>query len=135
MYSARNLLAPTENKERPTDTRRSVIPRFDEEHFELNRQLGLRIEELAQSKGVTAAQLSMGWLLQKSHDLGISTLPIPGTKTLSHALDNIASAKVSLSPSDMTLLEEVALMASGNRESDSYMERAIEGNTQRAAKL
>ena len=32
----------------------------------------------------------------------------------------------------MALLEDVALLASGNRESDSYMEAALEGTTERA---
>ena len=71
----------------------------------------------------------MGWLLQKSEDLGIPTLPIPGTKTLSHALDNIASAQVKLAPEDMALLEDIALLSSGERESESYMAAAIEGRT------
>lgn len=125
---ARNLLAAAV-KERPTDKRRESIPRFAEEHWEKNKQMGERLEELAEEKGVTPAQLSMGWLLQKSEDLGIPTLPIPGTKTLSHALDNIASAQVKLAPEDMALLEDIALLSSGERESESYMAAAIEGRT------
>ena len=31
-------------------------------------------------------------------DLGVDCLPIPGTKTLAHALENISAAKVSALP-------------------------------------
>ena len=125
---ARNLLAAAVT-ERPTDARRASIPRFAEEHWEKNKLMGERLEALGKEKGVTAAQLSMGWLLQKGQDLGIPLLPIPGTKTLSHALDNIASAQVKLAPEDMQLLEDIAELSSGARESDSYMEAAIEGRS------
>ena len=84
---------------------------------------------------LTPAQLSMGWLLQKAKDLGIPTLPIPGTKTLSHALDNIASAQVELAREDMTLLEDIAKLSSGERESENYMADAIEGRTASQAKM
>ena len=119
-------------KERPTDQRRSVIPRFDEANFEKNQEMLAKLEALATDKAVSPAQLSMGWLLQKGHDLGVSLLPIPGTKTLSHALENIASAKIELAPADMALLEEIADLSAGARESDAYMEKALEGNTKRA---
>ena len=62
---ARNLLA-AEVQERPTDQRRQSIPRFAEEHWEQNRIMGERLSALAEEKGVSAAQLSMGWLLQKA---------------------------------------------------------------------
>jgi len=125
---ARNLLAAAVS-ERPTDKRRESIPRFAEEHWEKNKQMGERLQELAKEKGVTPAQLSLAWLLQKSKDLGIPTLPIPGTRTLSHALDNVAAAKVKLAPKDMTLLEDIALLSSGERESEAYRAYAIEGRT------
>ena len=114
---ARNLLAAP--KERPTDVRRSVIPRFDEEHFEKNKAMIAKLEALAADKSVSPAQLSMAWLLQKGRDLGVQLLPIPGTKTLSHAQENIASATIELAAEDMALLEEIADLKSGNRESES----------------
>jgi aryl-alcohol dehydrogenase-like predicted oxidoreductase len=127
---ARNLL--TAPKTRPTDQRRSVIPRFDESNFEKNQEMMAKLEALAAQKSVSPAQLSMGWLLQKGNDLGVQLLPIPGTKTLSHALENIASAKIELAPDDMALLEEIAVLSAGARESDAYMEKGLEGNTKRA---
>jgi diketogulonate reductase-like aldo/keto reductase len=95
--------------------------------------MGERLRALAEEKGVSAAQLSMGWLLQRARDLQIPTVAIPGTKSLGHALDNIASTRVQLTPAEMTLLEGVAQLASGERESDSYLAAAMEGTSQRGA--
>ena len=68
-----------------------------------------RLEALAHKKGVSAAQLSLAWLLHKGRDVGVALLPIPGTKTLRHALDNIASASVPLSREEMVgRLEDIA---------------------------
>jgi aryl-alcohol dehydrogenase-like predicted oxidoreductase len=127
---ARNLLAAP--KERPTDQRRASIPRFAEENFAKNKAMTDRLEALAGSKRVSAAQLSMAWLIQKSKDLGVDCLPIPGTKTLSHGLDNIASVAITLAPADMQLLEDIAEMTAGARESEAYMKISLEGNTEKA---
>lgn len=127
---ARNLL--TAPKERPEDSRRAGIPRFSEDNFEKNRKMLLQLEELATGKGVTPAQLSLAWLVQKARDLNVSVLPIPGTAKLPHALDNLASMKVSLTPDDMKLLEEIARQTAGDRESEGYMSMRIEGQEMRA---
>lgn len=127
---ARNLL--TAPKERPTDVRRSGLPRFNEDNFEKNQSMLARLEALATEKSVSPAQLSMAWLLQKSVDLGVSCMPIPGTNKLPHALDNLASTKVKLAPKDMTLLEDIASMTAGARENDGYLKTALEGVTERS---
>ena len=117
--------------------RRQQIPRFKAENFEKNKRMLQRLESLAAQKATTPAQLSLGWLLQKAKDLGVACLPIPGTRTLSHAVENIKSASnVLLSAQDMQMLEEIAEMAAGARESEAYMKGGMEGATQRArAKL
>ena len=128
---ARNLLAAP--KERPTDQRRKSIPRFAEENFEENQKMLARLEALAQAKAVSTAQLSMAWLMHKARELGVQCLPIPGTKTLSHALDNIASAQITLASEDMALLEEIGAMVVGERESESYRSASLEGNPEKAS--
>jgi len=127
---ARNLLAAP--KDRPSDARRAALPRFEEANFSRNVRMMSQVEALAAQKQVSAAQLSLAWLLHKSRDLGIQCLPIPGTKTLSHALDNIASTRIQLAAEDMVLLEQIAALTSGHRESDKYMEFGLEGNTKRS---
>lgn len=127
---ARNLLAaPTV---RPTDARRSSIPRFAEENFEKNKKMLDQLKQLAHSKGCSVAQLSMGWLLGKARSLGVQCLPIPGTKTLSHALENIASAELVLTQEEVALMERAAELSAGQRESEAYMQFGMEGATVRA---
>lgn len=121
---ARNLL--TLPAERPQDTRRSTIPRYSEEHFESNKKMLKQVEELAVGKGVSPAQFSLAWLVHKAQELNVTCLPIPGTAKLQHALDNIASVQIVLSPNDMTLLEGIAALSAGARESEKYLSITME---------
>ena len=61
---------------------------------------GNKLAELAQQKGVTEAQLNIAWLLLKSPVL----LPIPGTSSVAHLRENLASATIELSAEDMAYL-------------------------------
>jgi aryl-alcohol dehydrogenase-like predicted oxidoreductase len=54
---------------------------------------------------VTAAQLSLAWLLQRSPVM----LPIPGTSKAAHLEENVAAAGLKLSAEDMGELEKSAL--------------------------
>lgn len=130
---ARNLLSAP--KTRPDDVRRAGIPRFSPENFAKNAKMLEQLEALASKKGVSPAQLSLAWLVQKAVDLGVAVLPIPGTARLQHALDNIASMRVALQPADMAFLEEIAKQTAGERESKGYINMRIEGQEQRARLL
>lgn len=124
---ARNLLAAP--AERPADARRAHLPRFNPQNFEKNRQMLARLSAVAREKRCSPAQLSMVWLLQKAKELGVQCLPIPGTKNLAHALDNISTVQLTLSPEEMALLEQIATMTTGARESEDYMNFGLEGAT------
>jgi pyridoxine 4-dehydrogenase len=50
--------------------------------------------DIAARHGVTIPQLSLAWLLQRSHVM----LPIPGTSKVAHLEENAAAAKIELSP-------------------------------------
>eukprot|EP00658_Telonema_sp_P-2_P040231 TRINITY_DN2877_c0_g1_i12.p1 TRINITY_DN2877_c0_g1~~TRINITY_DN2877_c0_g1_i12.p1 ORF type:complete len:696 (-),score=147.53 TRINITY_DN2877_c0_g1_i12:279-2366(-) len=127
---ARNLLSGP--ADRPTDMRRRLVPRFSEDNFAQNQRMVTKIEKLAADKGCTTAQLSMGWLLQRASDMGVECIPIPGTKRLPHALDNMASAQLRLASGDMESLEQIALLVAGAREGDGYLAGAFEGGTKKA---
>ncbi|KAK0203289.1 NADP-dependent oxidoreductase domain-containing protein [Desarmillaria ectypa] len=61
-----------------------------------------RVEELAQKKGITMAQLSIAWILSKE---GV-TAPIVGTTSLDNLKALIEGTKVKLTAEDVTFLEE-----------------------------
>ena len=55
---------------------------------------------VARKHGATAAQIALAWLLTRSPVM----LPIPGTSTLPHLLENCAAADIVLDEDDMHLL-------------------------------
>jgi pyridoxine 4-dehydrogenase len=58
----------------------------------------------AKRRGVSVTQLALAWLLQRSPVM----LPIPGTSSLPHLEENMASTKVQLTPSDWKAIEALA---------------------------
>lgn len=59
-----------------------------------------KIKELADTKGVTVAQLNIAWLLHKSEWI----LPIPGTTSIEHLEENIKAADILLSKEELEFL-------------------------------
>ncbi|HYG53870.1 MAG TPA: aldo/keto reductase [Burkholderiales bacterium] len=60
-----------------------------------------KIRSLAKRLGATPAQIAIAWLLAKSPVM----LPIPGTGKIEHLEENVAAARLALSPRDMEELE------------------------------
>jgi pyridoxine 4-dehydrogenase len=67
------------------------IPWFPVASGELARSGG-PLDALAKAKGVTVAQLSLAWLLQRSPVM----IPIPGTSSVAHVEENIAAKNIEL---------------------------------------
>src|SRR5437660_4654489 len=65
---------------------------------------GNPLEAAAKRHNVTAVQLALAWLLQKSPVM----LPIPGTANIAHLEQNMAAAKLQLSPDDWKMIEGAA---------------------------
>ena len=101
------------------DDYRRHSPRFQGENFEKNLQLVARIQEMAQSKGCTPAQLALAWLLAQGHDI----VPIPGTKHRTRLEENIAACNVQLSPDDLAQIDDIAPhgVAAGGRYHPDFM--------------
>ena len=59
-----------------------------------------RLVRIAQSHGATPSQIALAWLLQRSPAM----LPIPGTSSIAHLEENLASASVYLSPDEFQAL-------------------------------
>ena len=84
----------------PDDFRR-IQPRFQGENFQKNLVLVEAVKQLAEAKGVTAAQLALAWVLSRGDDV----VPIPGTKRVKYLEQNVAAVDVELSASEVTALE------------------------------
>jgi pyridoxine 4-dehydrogenase len=62
------------------------------------------LEAAAKEHGVSVVQLALAWLLQRSRVM----LPIPGTSSVAHLEENVAAAKLKLSPAEWRKVETAA---------------------------
>jgi aryl-alcohol dehydrogenase-like predicted oxidoreductase len=65
---------------------------------------GNPLEVEAKGHNVSAVQLGLAWLLHKS----LVMLPIPGTSSLAHLEENMAAAKLQLTPDEWKRIEDLA---------------------------
>jgi len=82
---------------------RRANPRFQGENFQKNLDLVERVEELAASKGCTAAQIALAWVLAQGEDI----VPIPGTTRVKNLEENVLALDVELSDEELRDLEAV----------------------------
>ncbi len=82
------------------DDFRRHSPRFQGAALDANLALVAKVRELAATKGVTAGQLALAWVLAQGDDV----VPIPGTKRVAYLEENVGAATVSLSQDDLAAL-------------------------------
>ena len=102
---------------------RKGIPRFQGENFDRNMRRVEAVKTLAAKKGLTAGQLALAWLLDRSKDI----VPIPGTKRRKYLRENVAAANVVLTDADRKYLEESLPPVSGERYSEQAMKMIDRG--------
>jgi aryl-alcohol dehydrogenase-like predicted oxidoreductase len=102
----------------PDDFRRNS-PRFQGANFDRNLALVKKVEEMAASKGVKAAQLALAWVLAQGEDI----VPIPGTKRQKYLEENVHAVDVKLGKDDLAALD--ALAPRGAAAGERYDERGM----------
>ncbi|HWY40902.1 MAG TPA: aldo/keto reductase [Chthoniobacterales bacterium] len=88
----------------PEDDYRRTTPRFQGDNFQHNLEIVKRVEEIAQEKHCTPAQLALAWVLAQGQDI----VPIPGTKRRKYLQENVSAIDVHLNSKDLERIEEVA---------------------------
>jgi len=83
------------------DDWRRMNPRFQGEAFEKNLELVKRIEQRAEAKGCTAAQLALAWVLAQGDDV----VAIPGTRSVDRLDQNAAAVDVGLSDAELAEID------------------------------
>ena len=86
----------------PKDIRRGM-PRFTPENFAANLKLLPAYHQLAQEAGCSPSQLALAWLLHQGEHI----IPIPGTTSLAHLLDDLAAVDVKLDASLLARLDSL----------------------------
>lgn len=83
---------------------RGTLPRFTPEAMNANRKLVDLLEEVAQRKQATKAQIALAWLLAQKPWIS----PIPGTRKLHRLEENLGGAQIELTSDDLRSIEEAA---------------------------
>ncbi|KAI9186238.1 hypothetical protein LWI28_015149 [Acer negundo] len=96
-------------------------PRFKGENLDKNKNIYIRIENLAKKNKCTTAQLALAWILEQGDDI----VPIPGTTKIKNLDDNIGSLTVKLTKEDLKEISDVVPIeeVAGDRAYD-YMKKA-----------
>lgn len=98
---------------------RAGFPRFSREFLPLNMPIIEWIKQYAAGKGATPSQVSLAWLLAK----GPIVVPIPGTRSVEHLLENLGAARLRLTPADVQEIETSLsrFPVYGDRMGDAHM--------------
>jgi len=101
------------------DDYRRTAPRMQGENFQKNLDLVDKVNEMAETRGCTASQLALAWLLAKDENL----VTIPGTTKMSRLEENAAAADIELTADEMAAIDAVAPKgaAAGTRYSEFGM--------------
>ena len=97
---------------------RRTMPRFAPDNYTANLKLLPAYNALAQEAGCSPSQLALAWLLHKGEDL----IPIPGTTSVEHLLDDLRAVDVRLSAELMARAE--ALINERTVKGDRYNAQA-----------
>ncbi len=92
-------------------------PRFVGGNLDSNMAIVEALEVIADSRGVTAAQLALAWV----HSRGEDVFPIPGTKRRSYLEENVAAFEIELGDDELEALESAAGEVAGDRYNESGM--------------
>lgn len=80
---------------------RGVMPQFQAENFDKNRELLDLFNRAAAQKQATAAQISLAWMLCKKPWI----VPIPGSRKLERLEENAGAADIALTPAELQAID------------------------------
>jgi aryl-alcohol dehydrogenase-like predicted oxidoreductase len=80
---------------------RASLPRFSADNLAQNRQLALRLKEIASARGITPAQLAIAWVLAKNN----SIVPVIGARTRKQLAETLGALQVDLTAEEIVALE------------------------------
>ena len=83
---------------------RNVVPRFTPEARKANQSLVELLNNVAERKNATAAQIALAWLLAQKPWI----VPIPGTTKLSRLQENIGATELALTAEDLAEINDAA---------------------------
>ena len=80
---------------------RLTLPRFTEEAIQENLKFVEVIEQIAQEKQVTKAQVALAWVLSQNDEI----VTIPGTRKIHRLEENLGAFNVELTSADLAMIQ------------------------------
>ena len=111
---SRGLLSAASAREIRPDDPRARFPRFRAENLSRNLDLVAALEKIAQSRGVSTAQLAIAWVLSRGTDI----VPLIGTKRRDRLAEALGALDLRLDPGELAALE--AAVPRGQVAGDRY---------------
>jgi aryl-alcohol dehydrogenase-like predicted oxidoreductase len=90
-------------EEYPENDMRRWDERWQGSNYTYNLNAVQQLKELAASKNITVAQLSLAWLLAQSDNI----VPIPGTRSIKRLEENVGASQIVLSGEDLERIAEI----------------------------
>jgi aryl-alcohol dehydrogenase-like predicted oxidoreductase len=97
---------------------RRSLPRFAADAFEANLAVVDTVATVADEVGATPAQVALAWLRHRAEALGVSSVPIPGTRRATRVAENLDSLGVTLTADQLAALDAAAAAVVGQRSGD-----------------
>jgi aryl-alcohol dehydrogenase-like predicted oxidoreductase len=110
---------------------RKTHPRFQGDNLERNQRLAEHVQQLAEKKGCTPAQLALAWVLAQDKEI----VPIPGTKRIKYLEQNLEAVNVHLSKDELQGIDRLFPpgAAAGARYAEVAMKRVMVEAPKRSA--
>jgi aryl-alcohol dehydrogenase-like predicted oxidoreductase len=80
---------------------RKTLPRYQKEFEENNKNLAQGFAAIAETKGCSATQLALAWVLAQ----GDNVIPIPGTKRRKYLIENAGATDIDVTRDDLQKIE------------------------------
>ncbi len=108
---------------------RHKIPRFGDEALDANQTVVAAVREVASGLDATPAQVALAWLFTQGQRLGISVVPIPGTRKTHRIDENLGALSLQLGTAQLEVLHQAAAAVVGSRSADpNWVSQGREAN-------
>lgn len=87
---------------------RKRLPRFQTENVETNLPLRRALNDLADRRGASLAQIAIAWTMERGRLSGVRIVPIPGAKSRRHLEENVRAADICLTEDELAEIERIA---------------------------
>ncbi|MGZ8509821.1 MAG: aldo/keto reductase, partial [Chitinophagaceae bacterium] len=81
---------------------RLTLPRFTDEAIRENLKFVEVIDQIAQGKKVSKAQVALAWVLRQNDEI----IPIPGTRKVHRLEENLGAFNVELTKTDLAIIQK-----------------------------